>query len=761
MELSFLTRALDAAAVGALITDRTGTIEWISAGFTRITGYSPEEAIGQNPRILKSSAHTQYFYAELWNTISSGRSWRGTIVNRHKTGKAYSCLQTIAPITGPDGAVTHFIAILQEAGAGKVLQESTDRYYSLIESLGDGVVSSTAEGLIRTANPAAAHVLGMPRDMLLGRDIRGFAHPDDLALVEAETQRRRPGERRVFEFRIVRPDDAAVRTIQVTATPEYDGQKNYRGSLGIYRDVTAERQMGQRVRLLAHTLESIDEAVVICTPDDRILFVNRSWVRTYGYSEEELVGQNIAMVRSPITPVDVAREILPATLGGGWRGELWNRRKDGVDFLALLTTASVTDDTGRLEATVGVVRDITEARRFEAELKRAKEEAERANRAKGDFLATISHEIRTPMNGVIGMTSLLLDTDLDGTQRDYADTVRKSADALLAIINDILDFSRMEAGKLAIEQEPFDLREVIGEVVGILTPRARTSGLALSVEYPDGLPRRFAGDSGRIRQVLMNLVSNALKFTPRGEVKVGVELAGLDGVNARMRVAVEDTGVGIPVDKQHLVFEKFSQVDSSNTRKYGGTGLGLAIAKQLIELMHGEIGMDSAESVGSTFWFIVPLRVETRQTPPAPSRPRKPAPDPPLLDARVLLAEDNPVNQKVAAGMLRRLGLRADVASNGRVAVEKCAAEPYDIVLMDCQMPEMDGYSAAIELRRQETGTERRMPIIAITADARDGTRERCLDAGMDDYLVKPIKLEDLRAMIRRWVPSSSAPVKQ
>jgi len=745
-------RALDAAAVGALITDGSGNIEWVSAGFTRITGYSPEDVVGSNPRVLKSSAHTLYFYAELWNTISSGRSWRGTIVNRHKSGKAYSCLQTIAPVS-EDGQITHYIGIMQEAGAGRVLQESTDRYYSLIESLGDGVVSSTAEGLIRTANPAAAHVLGMPRDMLLGRDIRSFCHPDDLPLIEAETRHRRPGERRVFEYRIIRPDDAAVRTIQVTATPEYDSQKNYRGSLGIYRDVTAEREMGQRIRLLAHTLESIDESVVICSPDDRILFVNRSWTRTYGYEEHELVGQNISMIRSPITPAEVAREILPATLSGGWRGELWNRRKDGTDFLAMLTTASVADDAGRLEATVGVVRDITEARAFEAELKRTKEEAERANRAKSDFLATISHEIRTPMNGVIGMTSLLLDTELSETQRDYADTVRKSADSLLAIINDILDFSRMEAGKLKIAAEPFDLYDVIAEVVGILTPRARVSNLGLSVDYPTGLPRRFAGDAGRVRQVIMNLVSNALKFTPAGEVRIAVDCAAVDGVTARMRVAVRDTGVGVPEDKQNLIFEKFSQVDSSNTRKYGGTGLGLAIAKQLVELMHGSIGLESDVGQGSNFWFVVPLRVETRPAEPSSRAPaHKIAPDPPLADIRVLLAEDNPVNQKVAAGMLRRIGLQADVAFNGLDAVEKCAASHYDIVLMDCQMPEMDGYTATVELRSREQGGPR-MPIIAITADAREGTRQRCLDAGMDDYLVKPIKLEDLRDMVRKWIP--------
>jgi CheY-like chemotaxis protein len=361
------------------------------------------------------------------------------------------------------------------------------------------------------------------------------------------------------------------------------------------------------------------------------------------------------------------------------------------------------------------------------------------------------------MNGVIGMTSLLLDTTLDETQKDYADTVRKSAEALMSIINDVLDFSRIEAGKMAIDATPLNLETVISDVTGILAPRVGDAGLMLTIEYPAPLPRRFVGDAGRIRQVLMNLVSNALKFTPGGEIKILVECAGLDAHLAEMRVSVRDTGVGIPDDKLELIFEKFSQVDSSNTRRYGGTGLGLAIAKQLVDLMHGTIGVRSRLGRGSTFWFSLPLRLDLSQDRPA-ARPAPVAAAPPRRSeagVRVLLAEDNVVNQKVAAGMLQRLGFGADVASNGLEALEKCMRRPYDLVFMDCHMPELDGYDAAEELRRREGG-ERRTTIIALTADAREGTRERCMKAGMDDYIVKPVRLEDLRQALQKWAPGAS-----
>jgi signal transduction histidine kinase len=442
---------------------------------------------------------------------------------------------------------------------------------------------------------------------------------------------------------------------------------------------------------------------------------------------------------------------------------LWNRKRDGTDFLVMLNTAAVTDGDGNVEATVGVARDITERKRAEAELTRAKDNAESANRAKSEFLAMMSHEIRTPMNGVIGMTGLLLDTHLTPEQRDYAETVRNSGDALLTVINDILDFSKIEAGKLLIECSSFDLRLVIEEVNGLLEPKAEEHDLQLILQYPSSLPRYFIGDAGRIRQVVTNLVGNAVKFTPRGSVRVTVECAGQDSRGAQMRIAVHDTGVGIPPQKLDSLFEKFSQVDSSMTRKYGGTGLGLAIAKQLTELMGGTIAVESRLGEGSKFTLTLPLRQEAAR--------RAGTEDAELqgerriaelrerwaerfagLGLRVLVAEDNAVNQKVAVGMLEKLGLRADLASNGREAVELRAMLSYDLILMDCQMPEMDGYEAAREIRRAEKG-KRRTAIVAMTAEAMTGAREKCIAAGMDDYIAKPVRLDDLLEALRKWLP--------
>jgi CheY-like chemotaxis protein len=364
------------------------------------------------------------------------------------------------------------------------------------------------------------------------------------------------------------------------------------------------------------------------------------------------------------------------------------------------------------------------------------------------------------MNGVIGMTGLLLDTRLSPQQREYVETVRKSGEGLLRIINDILDFSKIEAGKLAIESLPFDLRLLIEEVCELLIPKAEKRSLDLAVDYPPGIPRRFAGDGDRIRQVLTNLVGNAIKFTDSGGIAIAVEYLERDENQATLRVAVRDSGVGIPEEKIHTLFEKFCQVDGSTTRKYGGTGLGLAISKQLVELMGGAIGVESRLGKGSTFWFTVPLALDAEPyAAPSPVYPlrgqperRKFAPCPADTGIRALVAEDNVVNQRVARLMLERLGVRVDMAGNGIEAVEMFRLAPYDLIFMDCQMPEMDGYEATGEIRSREGQRALpRTPIVAMTANAMAGDRELCLRAGMDDYVSKPLTVAELERVLSHW----------
>ncbi len=837
--------------------------ELLSQPFTAIIHPDDLEATAQRMQALAEHGSVPQFMVRLRH---KNGTWRFTTWNATRM---------------PDGATLY--ASGRDITDQKLAEQELDRLYNMSLEM---LLVLGFDGSFRRINPAVEATLGWTPEELMQKSFAEFMHPDDLPQTMENVKLLSENQNVVgFEAR-VRHKDGTWRWTMWNSTPLPGTDAFYSSGQDITDRKLAEQELERMFTL------SLD-LLCVCGFDGQFKRVNRAWAESLGWEPDELLFQpfmdyihpddhNLAsqqMARIAANDDVLSTDMRMRHKNGTWRWTTWN--------------ATVLPGTSTFYA---AGRDVTDQKLAAQQLLEAKEAADAANHAKSEFLANMSHEIRTPMNGVIGMTGLLLETDLTREQREYADIIRGSGEALLCIINDILDFSKIEAGKLTLEPVPFNLHDAIHDVAELLAVNAHAKGLDLLVRYDANAPRGVVGDPGRFRQILLNLTGNAVKFTPKGHVLIEVQSGEIRNKRVPLRIEIQDTGIGIPADKIPLLFQKFSQADSSTTRNFGGTGLGLAISRQLVELMGGKIGVESTPGKGTTFWIEVELPLgpaiktepiskvlripaDTRvlvvddddvsrrvlaetctglgmdtsvaesgvaalrmlRAAAAESRPftvalvdmrmpvmdgaqlarsirkdeqiaathivivtahskpdevtlpvgavdaflSKPVRAESLTNAlqtlfqrdgrkmttttsvkpvvhkpievdipegqRVLVVEDNVVNQKLATRVLERLGCRVEVAANGQEAVELVARIEFDLVFMDCQMPVMDGYQATGEIRRLLNGG-RHLPIVAMTANAMQGDKEKCLDAGMDDYIAKPVKLDAIREALQRWI---------
>ncbi len=666
---------------------------------------------------------------------------------------------TYAPVFDRDGGVSMVsmtvLSIDERKRASLALERSEQRLSAILRFSWDIIAIVDSAGRVRSASPSVERVLGRTESELLDVSLLDLVHPDDRALLQfLSAPAAREGRLEApVEARFAHADARWVPLEVVASDQRADAAAG--GVIVNLRDVSQRRAAEEALRRSEQKLSaSIRNSMLGFIEWDRqarIVGWNPAAERIFGWRREEALGQHAYLIVPEATRTAVAR--IFDELGraeGGTHSVNENVTRDGRIITCEWYNSPLLDDEGNVVAVVSLAHDITEKLREQDELRRARDQAEQAARAKSEFLANMSHEIRTPMNAVIGMTTLLLDSSLDLEQRDAAETIRRSSESLLTIINEILDFSKIESGRLELESLPFDPRRALAETLDMVRPEAERRGLSLLLDLDPALPGAVLGDQTRLCQVLLNLVGNALKFTERGSVRVSAELVR-DADLPLIHVAVQDTGIGIPRERRDRLFRSFSQVDASTTRRFGGTGLGLVISKRLVELMGGVMWVESEVQVGSTFHFtLLAMPTDLPVAPPAaPGEAwfdRSMAERVPLA---ILLAEDNPVNQRVALRMLERLGYRADLVADGLAAVEAAAARDYDVILMDVQMPQLDGLEAARRIRRLPPPAHQPQ-IVAMTANVMKGDREACLAAGMDGYIGKPVRVEELVAALQR-----------
>ena len=776
----FRQALLDGTSFSVVAATPDGVITAFNAGAEKMLGYSAAEMIGRaTPTLFHDPAEVSARAAEL--SVQLGRPVEAgfeAFVALARTQPAderewtYLCrdgsrlrvLVSVSALRDDAGAIVGYIGIALDIGARHAAQlalsESEERFRQTFEHAGIGMAILDLDGRWTRVNPALLAIVGYTEHELLQKTFQDITHPDDLAPDLALVADLLANRRRSYQLvkRYLHREGRIV-WIRLTGALVRDESGHPLNFVAQIEDLTESRRAEAALReseeLNRLFSEHAPAAVAMFDREMRYLIVSRKWIADYRLEGREILGRCHYEI-FPDLP-DRWKEVHRRALAGAiersegerfdradsstrwirWEVRPWKRADDSIGGIVMFTA------------------DITAQKHLELELATARDRALEASRLKSEFLATVSHEIRTPMNAVVGMSTVLLDTPLDAEQREMARIVLGGAEALLAIINDILDLSRIEAGKLRLDLQDFELAAVVAETIALLAPAAHSKHLAFTCDLDPAAAPYVRGDPGRLRQILLNLVGNALKFTSRGQVAVSGRLEPAGPGRVRLRCEIRDTGIGIPPEAHGRLFQPFSQADGSTTREYGGSGLGLAISRQIVELMEGTVGFSSIPGTGSTFWFELPLGVASTPAPvaAAPSRssdaPSGFAPSRPGL--RLLLVEDNSANQIVAATLLRRFGFAFDLASDGEDALRALAAGRYDGIVLDCQMPRLDGYDTARRIRRGDVaGLDPRIPIVALTAYTGPEDRRKCLDAGMDDYLAKPVRAGELGPVLAR-----------
>ena len=753
LELSNQRFAMDQHAIVS-VTDTDGCILYVNDKFCAISGYERSYLLGKTHNLINSGYHSKDFFANLWQTISAGKVWHGEICNTAKNGANYWVDVTIVPFLDQENKPYQYIAIRTEVTERKHLAEKIEtserQYRTAVNSLNEVIFRTDANGVWTFLNPAWEEITGFSIQDSLGQCYLNFVYIKDAVIArqgfEAFINSNAPYTKHQTRYRTSK---GSYRWLDVYAQIEKDENGIVIGLTGRLDDVTEQRNATALLRdnfsFVDALFESIPLPVYLKDDLGKYERLNKAFCRLFSIRAVDYVGKTIHDLldaKDAEIQENLDRKLLKE--GGTQLYEASLQLQNSTAFDALYSKAALYKSDGSVRGIVGTIVDISDQKTAERTLLVAKQAAESASRSKSDFLANMSHEIRTPMNSIIGMTQLVLDSPLETHQREYLSIVNTSSNALLDIINDILDFSKIEASKMLIETISFDLRRLILDTLRSLALKAKEKNLELVLDLDPKIPERLLGDPGRIRQVLLNLIGNALKFTLRGEIIVRAQVVALDSKILKIIIEVSDTGVGIPVQMEDKIFEAFTQEDGSTTRRFGGTGLGLSITKNLVGLMGGNISLVSEVNKGSVFSITMDLGVDDNaQDKIIVTKPLT------LTDKKILLVDDNMTNLTILKKIFERLGADTVLKKSGNEVLQYFAnnANGIDCIIMDCVMPELTGFETAAALFDIENA--KNIPIVMLSSSSRTNDFQSYkTSTNIRDYILKPANTDEIHLAV-------------